>query len=100
MSITVKKVSLREHPSQEETQLINTDYLGLVGDIEVQCMVRVGTLSMTISQLQQLKLGQELHLQQKTFEPVEIVLNNRIIARGELMSHEDYFAVQITEIAS
>ncbi|EHL30342.1 FliM/FliN family flagellar motor switch protein [Legionella drancourtii] len=101
MSITVKKVNLTEHPPQQtEGQFINKNYLGLVGDIEVQCTVRIGTLNLTIAELKELKSGQELHLEQKTHEPVEIVLNERVIARGELMSHEDHFAVQITEIYS
>ena len=99
MSITVKKINLGEHqPQQAEGQFINPNYLGLVGDIEVQCTVRIGTLNLTIAQLKDLKSGQKLQLDQKTQEPVEIVLNNRVIAYGELMSHEDHFAVQITEI--
>jgi flagellar motor switch protein FliN len=101
MSITVKKINLSEHQAQPaEGQFINKNYLGLVGDIEVQCTVRIGTLNLTIGELKELKSGQELRLAQKTHEPVEIVLNDRVIARGELMSHEDHFAVQITEIAS
>lgn len=100
MSIKVKKVSLTEHQPQAEGQVINQNYLGLIGDIEVQCTVRIGTLNLTIAELKELKSGKELRLNQKTHEPVEIVLNDRVIARGELMSHEDHFAVQITEVAS
>lgn len=98
MSITVKKVKLTEHTTQIDGQFINDNYLGVVGDIEVQCTVRIGTLNLTIAELKNLKSGQPLMLDQKTNEPVDILLNNRVIARGELMSHEDHFAVQITEI--
>ncbi|WP_133135602.1 FliM/FliN family flagellar motor switch protein [Legionella rowbothamii] len=98
MSITVKKVNLKEHAQQAEGQFLNQNYLGLVGDIEVQCTVRIGTLNLSIAKLKELKSGYELLLDQKTDEPVEILLNDRVIARGELMSHEDHFAVQITEI--
>lgn len=98
MSITVKKVSLQEHAPQTEGQFLNQNYLGLVGDIEVRCTVRIGTLNLSIAELKDLKSGQELLLAQKTDEPVEIILNDRVIARGELMSHDDHFAVQITEI--
>jgi flagellar motor switch protein FliN/FliY len=98
MSITVKKVNLKEHAPQTEGQFLNQNYLGLVGDIEVQCTVRIGTLNLSIAELKELKSGYELRLDQKTDEPVEILLNDRVIARGELMSHDDHFAVQITEI--
>lgn len=100
MSITVKKVNLAEHQAQNEGQLLHKNYLGLVGDIEVQCTVRIGTLNLTIAELKELQSGQQLKLEQLTHEPVEIILNDRVIARGELMSHEEHFAVQITELAS
>ncbi len=98
MSINVKKITLTEQQSQNDGQIINNDYLGLVGSIEVQCNVRIGTLNMTIAQLKQLQSEQVLHLEQKTHEPVELILNNKVIAKGELMSHGDHFALQITEV--
>lgn len=100
MSMSVKKVVLAEQNSQNDGQVINNDYLGLVGTIEVQCSIRIGTLKMTIAELRQLKSGQALQLDQKTHEPVELVLNDRVIARGELMCCEDNFAIQITEVHS
>ena len=99
MTITVKKVAyIEQAPNESDSTLINENYLSLVGDIEVECMVRLGTLTMSINTLRQLKHGELLPLQQKTNEPVDILLNNQVIARGELMSVDDYFAVQITEI--
>ncbi|KTD51324.1 FliM/FliN family flagellar motor switch protein [Legionella quateirensis] len=98
MNTTVKKVALAEHHSQPEAQTVNHNYLGLVGSIEVQCTIRIGTLTVTIAQLRELKSGQVMHLEQKTNEPVEVLLNDKVIAKGELMSYEDKFAVQITEV--
>ncbi|MBL7479144.1 FliM/FliN family flagellar motor switch protein [Legionella bononiensis] len=98
MNTTVKKVVLAEHHSQPEAQTVNQNYLGLVGGIEVQCNIRIGTLTVTIAQLRELKSGQVMHLEQKTNEPVEVLLNDKVIAKGELMSYEDKFAVQITEV--
>lgn len=99
MNQIVKKVALAEHSPQSEGQLINKNYLGLVGNIEVQCSVRIGTLNLTIAKLRELKSEQILHLNQKTCEPVEIVLHDKVIAKGELMSYEENFAIQITEVA-
>jgi flagellar motor switch protein FliN/FliY len=99
MSITVKKVVLAEHQPQPEGQHINKNYLGLVGNIEVQCTIRIGTLHLTIAQLRELKSGEVLALNQKTDEPIDIILNDKVIAKGELMSHEDHFAVRIIEVA-
>lgn len=98
MSIKIQKVTLAEQQSQIENPIANRNYLGLVNNIEVQCTVRIGTLNMTIAQLREIKLGQALSLEQHTDEPVDILLHDKVIARGELMSHEQHFAVQITEV--
>lgn len=100
MTITVKKISICEQqPTADNGDFIAANNLGIVGDIEVDCLVRLGTLTMTIAELRQLRQGQTLSLHQKTHEPVEILLNNQVIARGELMSSDDYFAIQVTEVA-
>lgn len=98
MTITAKKLSLLEQQPSAAGKPVSENYLGLVGNVEVECLVRLGTLTLTINELRQLKQGERLSLNQKTHEPVDIVLNNHVIARGELMSCEDCFAVQITEI--
>ena len=98
MTITAKKIALLEQQPSIEGTPLSTNYLGLVGDIEVECLVRLGTLTLTINELRQLKQGTQLTLNEKTHEPVDIVLNNQVIARGELMSCEDCFAIQITEV--
>ncbi|MBA2709665.1 MAG: FliM/FliN family flagellar motor switch protein [Tatlockia sp.] len=101
MTISVKKIALSEQQLQGGSKtLLNENYLNIVGNLEVECQIRLGTLSLTISELKELKLGQTFTLNQKTSEPIEILLNNQIIARGELLCAEDCFAMQITEIAS
>jgi flagellar motor switch protein FliN/FliY len=98
MNISVKKVALANLTAQEEGPLGTSNYLSLVHNLEVQCSVRIGTINMTIGQLKDLKAGQALHLQEKTNDPVEIVLNNHVLAKAELMSHEDQFALRILEV--
>lgn len=100
MTITVKKIALAEQPASLEGKLVANNYPGLIGGIEVSCFVRLGTLSMTVAELYQLKQGQTLSLEQRTQEPVDIILNNQVIARGDLMSCDEQFAIQITEVCS
>jgi len=100
MTVTVKKIAFPEHAASSHGQLISESHLDLIGGVEVACSVRVGTLSMTIAELGQLKEGQTLSLEEKTQEPVDILLNNHVVARGELMSCGENFAIQITELCS
>lgn len=100
MTLTVKKIAFPEQQLvQTECEPVLTNALSLVGGVEVACLVRLGSLTMTINELRQLKSGQILPLQQKTHEPIDLLVNNQVIARGELMSCDDYFAIQITAIA-
>lgn len=100
MTVTVKKIALAEQTPSSQGQMITDNHLGLIGNVEVQCSVRVGTLTLTIDELRQLKSGQTMVLQQKTHEPVDIIVNNQVIARGELMCCDDNFAIQIVDVCS
>lgn len=88
-------------PVQENNpqQNIPVDYLPLISTLSVPCQVRIGTVEMSIAELNQLKKGQVLQLKEQINEPVAILINNQIIARGELMNCDDFFAVLITELA-
>ncbi len=100
MTITVKKIISNEQKTTKEVTEINKNYLSLVHQLAVQCSVRIGTINTTIGQLKDLHVGQAIALEQHTNEPVDILLNDKVIARGELMSHEAHFAVHITEVYS
>lgn len=98
MTITVKKIGLSEQEAHNEGQIMHPNYLHLLNNVEVQCNVRIGSVSMTIDDLRQLKTGQLLQLQQQTSDALEVLLNDKVIAKGELMSHEDKFALRIIEV--
>lgn len=100
MSITVKKIAFTEQTSISEGIMVTENPLSLISNVEVTCCVRLGNLILTVAELRQLKTGQIIALQQKTHEPVDILVNNQIIARGDLMCCDDNFAIQIVEVCS
>ncbi|PJD92372.1 MAG: hypothetical protein CK426_08940 [Legionella sp.] len=100
MNTGIKKIALTEQQSPQQRTETNPQYLSLVQHLEVQCTIRIGTMHMTLGQLKELQLGQVLSLEQTTDEPVDVLLHDKVIARGELMSHENYFAIQITEVCT
>lgn len=99
MNITLKKIALPEQQPQIGGERLKNNYLNIVGGLNVECQIRLGTLTLTVAELNQLKEGQMLKLNQKTHEPVEILLNNEVIAWGELMCVDEYFALKISELA-
>jgi flagellar motor switch protein FliN/FliY len=72
--------------------------LEAVYDIPVQLSVILGKTSMQVSQLLKLGRGAVVELDRKVGEPIDIYVNNRLIARGEVVVVEDRIGVTMTEI--
>lgn len=72
--------------------------LEAVSDIPVQISVVLGKTSMQVHQLLKLGRGAVVELDRKVGEPVDIFVNNRLVARGEVVVVEDKIGVTMTEI--
>ena len=67
-------------------------------DIPVQISAVLGRSSMKVSQLLKLGRGAVVELDRKVGEAVDIYVNNRLVARGEVVVNEDRLGVTMTEI--
>ena len=72
--------------------------LETVYDIPVQITVILGRTSMQVSQLLKLGRGAVIELDKKVGEPIDIFVNNRLVARGEVVVVEERIGVTMTEI--
>ena len=72
--------------------------LEAVSDIPVSISVVLGKTSMQVHQLLKLGRGAVVELDRKVGEPVDIFVNNRLVARGEVVVVEDKIGVTMTEI--
>ena len=72
--------------------------LEAVYDIPVQVSAVLGKTTMQVSQLLKLGRGAVIELDRKVGEAIDIYVNNRLIARGEVVVVEDRFGVTMTEI--
>ncbi len=69
-------------------------------DIPVEITVQLGTTRMLIKELLQLGQGSVVELDKLAGEPMEILANNRLIARGEVVVVNEKFGVRLTDIIS
>lgn len=72
--------------------------LEAVYDIPVQVSAVLGKASMQVSQLLKLGRGAVVELDRKVGEAIDIYVNNRLVARGEVVVVEDKLGVTMTEI--
>jgi len=72
--------------------------LEAVYDIPVQVSAVLGKTTMQVSQLLKLGRGAVIELDRKVGEAIDIYVNNRLVARGEVVIVEDRLGVTMTEI--
>ncbi|GAA4217427.1 flagellar motor switch protein FliN [Sphingomonas endophytica] len=72
--------------------------LQAVFDVPVRVQAVLGRSRMTISNLLRLKTGDVIELDRRVGEPADIFVNNRLIARGEVVLIDGTLGVTLTEI--
>ncbi|MEI8396393.1 MAG: flagellar motor switch protein FliN [Rhodospirillaceae bacterium] len=72
--------------------------LEAVYDIPVQISAVLGKSTMQVSQLLKLGRGAVVELDRKVGEAIDIYVNNRLVARGEVVVVEDRLGITMTEI--
>ena len=72
--------------------------LAPVFDVPVNISAVLGKSHMTVAQLLKLGRGSVLELDRKVGEAIDIFVNNRLVARGEVVVVEDRLGVTMTEI--
>jgi len=69
-------------------------------DIPLEVTVELGRTSMLINDLLQLGQGSVIELNKLAGEPLEILVNKKLIARGEVVVVNEKFGVRLTDIVS
>jgi flagellar motor switch protein FliN/FliY len=76
----------------------NAKELEAVYEIPVQVSAVLGRATMQVSQLLKLGRGAVVELDRKVGEAIDIYVNNRLVARGEVVVVDDRLGVTMTEI--
>ena len=85
---------------QEENRTTSERDIDFLLDIPVEITVRLGSTRMLIKELLQLGQGSVVELEKLAGEPMEILANNKLIARGEVVVVNEKFGIRLTDIIS
>ena len=83
---------------EADTSARNAADLEAVFDVPVQVSAVLGRARMDVGDLLRLGPGAVLELDRKVGEAIDIYINNRLVARGEVVLVEDKLGVTMTEI--
>ena len=85
-------------PTNERASAADSANLDLVMDVTVPVTVSIGTVSKRISEIISLVPGQVIELERAAGEPVDLYVNDRLVARGEVVVVGDRYGFRVTEI--
>jgi flagellar motor switch protein FliN/FliY len=74
--------------------------ISLLLDVMLDASIELGKTQMTIEEILRLSKGSVIELDKLASEPVEFLVNGKVIARGEVVVIDDNFGIRITEILS
>jgi flagellar motor switch protein FliN/FliY len=74
--------------------------LGMLMDVELVVTVRFGGRRMLLKDILDLCAGSVVELDQQVQEPVDLLLDGKLIARGEVVVVDGNYGLRITEVLS
>lgn len=102
----MEEVNNQNGDSQEEASQVEGSGQGeqydidLILDIPLDVSVELGRVKMLVNDLLQLGQGSIIELDKAVGEPLEIYINNKLTARGEVVVVDEKFGIRVTDIIS
>jgi len=85
---------------QLKEMLGSNGHLGILCDIELDATLQFGSREMLLKDVLALGPGDVIELNRQVSDPVDLVVGDRIVARGEVVVAGGNFALRITEVAT
>jgi flagellar motor switch protein FliN/FliY len=87
-------------PVEETSQAASNKNIDFLLDIPLQVTVHIGGTRMLIRELLQLGQGSVIELDKLAGEPMEVLVNNKLVARGEVVVVNEKFGIRLTDVVS
>ena len=84
--------------STDPAKPTEADNLGLLMHVPLHLTVELGSCKMSVAEILKLGTGSVVELDRAANAPVELLVNSRPIARGEIVAVDESFGLRITEL--
>jgi flagellar motor switch protein FliN/FliY len=75
-----------------------SENIGLLLHVPLRLIVELGSAKMSVAEILKLGTGSIVELDRAVSHPVDLLANDRPIARGEIVAIDESFALRITEL--
>jgi len=72
--------------------------IDLLGDVDLEVTVQLGRAEMLVEDVLKLSGGSVVELDKLAGDPVDVLVNGRLVARGEVLVLNDNFCIRVSEI--
>ena len=86
--------------SQEKSGIRSSIHLDFILDVPIEVTVELGRAKLLVNELLKLGQGSVIELSKLAGETLEILANQKLIARGEVVVVNDKYGVRLTEVIS
>jgi flagellar motor switch protein FliN len=86
--------------SPDKVEPGSTPNLAVLMEVQLPVSIRFGETEMLLEDVVKLGIGSVIELNSGIDQPVELIVNNRTLARGEIVTVDGFYGIRITEITS
>jgi len=97
-TVNAQPIELGEMPPSDGASRNLVEDFNPLHQVKTKVQVCVGNVSLSIGELMALKAHQVVRLQQAVEEPVDLLVEGKAVARGQLVAVDGQFAIRITEL--
>ena len=84
--------------SGDMNTMVSQENIGLIKDVPLEVTVELGRTSKSISDILDFAPGTIIELDKIAGEPIDVLVNGKFVAKGEVVVIEESFGVRVTEI--
>jgi flagellar motor switch protein FliN/FliY len=95
-----KQIEIPDEEATAKAKTVQSTNMDLLMDVSLRVSVELGRTRMQLAQILELQHGSVIELDRLAGDPVDIFVNDCMVARGEVVIVDDKFGVRITEMIS
>lgn len=97
-----QSINIESPTPQAAAALTSTEYknINMILDVRLNVKVRIGQKRMLLKDVIAMDIGSVIELNQLANDPLEILVDDKVIAKGEVVIVDGNFGIQITEIGT